>query len=41
MPIDAAKVRSLCRRQPVGAIVDNKMRARVWAALLLDGKVGG
>lgn len=40
VPIDAARVRSLCRAHPVGAIVDNKMRARVWAAILLDAQVG-
>ena len=36
--IDTSKVKALCRKHPVGIVVDNKIRSRVWLTLLLDGE---
>jgi hypothetical protein len=36
--MDVPKIKHFCRNHPVGTIVDNKMRVKVWLALLLDGE---
>jgi hypothetical protein len=36
--IDTLKIKALCRKHPVGTVVDNKVRAKVWLTLLLDGE---
>lgn len=36
--IDTPKVKAFCRKNPVGIVVDNKIRSRVWLTLLLAGE---
>jgi len=36
--IDTPKIKALCRKHPVGTVVDNKIRAKVWLTLLLNGE---